>query len=131
MGMHRVLRAAALWLPPLLLMAVIFALSAMPGDDVDRGLLYFLSRKLAHFLEYALLLGLWWRALRTRMPLRRAVALAFTISVAYAVSDELHQLTVSDRTGTPRDVLIDTAGAATAAALILRRRVGAPATEAR
>ncbi len=125
--MHRLLRQASLWLPPLVLMALIFALSAMPGDDVDRGILYFLSRKLAHFLVYALLLALWWRALRTRMALRTAVGVALAISVANAVSDELHQLTVDGRTGTPRDVVIDTAGAATAAALILRRRGGAPA----
>jgi len=125
--MHRLLRQAALWLPPLLLMALIFALSAMAGDDVDHGILYFVSRKLAHFLEYALLLGLWWRALRTRFALRTAVGVAFAISVAYAVSDELHQLTVDGRTGTPRDVAIDTAGAAAAAALILRRRSRAPA----
>jgi hypothetical protein len=125
--MHRLLRQASPWLPPLLLMALIFALSAMPGDDVDRGLAYFLSRKLAHFLAYALLLGLWWRALRPRLPLGTAVGVAFAISVAYAVSDELHQLTVDGRTGTPRDVAIDTAGAAAAAALILRRRSGAMA----
>jgi len=127
MRMQRHLRAAALWLPPLLLMVLIFALSAMPGDDTDRGLLVFLARKLAHFLEYALLVGLWWRVLRTRLPLRRAVTVAFAISVAYAISDELHQLSVADRFGTPTDVLIDTAGAATAAALILRHRSRAPA----
>lgn len=125
--MHRLLRQAALWLPPLVLMALIFALSAMPSDDVDRGLLYVLSRKLAHFLVYALLLGLWWRALRTRLAPRTAVGVALAISVAYAISDELHQLTVDGRTGTPRDVVIDTAGAATGAALILRRRTRAPA----
>ncbi len=125
--MHRLLRQASPWLPPLLLMALIFALSAMPGDDVDRGLAYFLARKLAHFLVYALLLGLWWRALRARLPLRTAVGMAFAISVAYAVSDELHQLTVDGRTGTLRDVVIDTAGAAGAAALILRQRSRVPA----
>ncbi len=125
--MHRLLRAAALWLAPLLFMAFIFALSAMPGDAVDRGPLYFLARKLAHFIEYALLLGLWWRALRTHLPLRRALGVAFAISVAYAISDELHQLTVEGRTGTPRDVAIDAAGAACTAALILFRRTGAPA----
>lgn len=120
--MHRLLRAAALWLPPLLLMGLIFALSAMPGDDVDRGVLYVLARKLAHYLEYALLVGLWWRALRTRLPPRTAVGVAFAIAITYAISDELHQLTVEGRTGTPRDVLIDAAGAATAVALILRHR---------
>lgn len=112
-------------------MALIFALSAMPSDGTEHGLLYFLARKLTHFLEYALLTGLWWRALRTRLPLRSAVGLSFAISVAYAASDELHQLTVAGRTGTPRDVLIDAAGAATVTALIIRRRRRAPALEAR
>ncbi len=125
--MHRLLRQASLWLPPLLMMALIFGLSAMPGDDVDRGLAYLLARKLAHFVAYALLLGLWWRALRTRLPMRTAVVAAFAISVAYAVSDELHQRSVDGRIGTPRDVVIDTAGAAGAAALILRQRSRAPA----
>jgi len=128
MGMHRLLRAAALWLPPLLLMALIFALSATPGDGGDHGLAYVLSRKIGHFVGYALLFGLWWRALRTRLSPRTAAGAALAISVAYAVSDELHQLTVDGRTGTPRDVVIDTAGAAAAAAaLILRRRVQSPA----
>ncbi len=122
--MHRLLRAAGLWLPPLLMMALIFALSAMPSDDVDHGLAYLLARKLAHLLAYALLLGLWWRALRTRLPPGKAVGVAFAISVAYAVSDELHQLTVEGRAGTARDVVIDTAGAATAAALVIRRNGG-------
>jgi len=125
--MHRLLRAVGPWLAPLLLMALIFALSATPGDDGDHGLAYFLSRKIGHFLEYALLLGLWWRALRTRLTDRTAIGLAFAISLVYAMSDELHQLTVDGRMGTPVDVVIDTAGAATAAALILRRRGRAPA----
>ncbi len=125
--MHRPLRTAALWLPPLVLMALIFALSAMPGDDVDRGLAYVLTRKLGHFLGYALLLGLWWRALRTRLGLAMAVGVAFAISVSYAVSDEVQQLHVDGRTGTPIDVVIDTAGAGAVAALILLRRDRAPA----
>lgn len=120
--MPRPLRQAALWGPPLLLMAVIFALSAMPNDDVQRGLLYFLSRKVAHFVEYALLAGLWWRALRTRLSPSAAVGVAVAVAMAYAVSDELHQLTVSGRTGTPRDVAIDTAGAVAAAAFIMFRQ---------
>lgn len=130
MRMQRLLRPAALWLPPLLLMALIFAFSAMPSDSMESGLVRFLSRKLAHFLEYALLLGLWWRALRTRLALRPAVGAAFAICVLYAASDEIHQLSVHGRTGTPRDVLIDTVGAATAAALILRARSRAPASDA-
>ena len=120
--MQRRLREAGLWLPPLLLMGVIFALSSMPGDDVDHGFLWVASRKLGHFAEYALLLTLWWRALRTRLAARAAVGVAFALTVAYAGTDELHQRSVDGRIGTPRDVLIDAAGAGAAAALILRVR---------
>ena len=108
-------------------MGVIFALSAMPSDDVDRGLVHFLGRKAAHFTEYALLTLLWWRALRTRVAPRAALTLAVVISIAYAVTDELHQLAVDGRHGTPVDVLIDAAGVATAATLIARHRRRAPA----
>lgn len=120
--MDKVARALAIWLPPLAMMGLIFALSAIPTDDVDRGLAYLIGRKMAHFAEYALLTALWWRALRTRLVARTAVALAVTISVAYAATDEAHQLSVDGRHGTPVDVLIDTAGAFTAAALIVRHR---------
>lgn len=120
--MHPRLREAGLWLPPLLMMGVIFTLSAMPGDNTEHGILYLISRKLGHFVEYALLLALWWRALRTRLAARGAVAVAFALTIAYAGTDELHQRSVEGRFGTPYDVLIDAAGAGTAAGLILWRR---------
>lgn len=119
-------RAAAPWLPPLALMALIFVLSAIPSDDVDRGWLLLVARKVAHFSEYALLTVLWWRALTTRMSDSRAVLLAVVIAVAYSITDEYHQTFVDGRVGAVSDVLIDAAGAVSAAALILlarRRRV--------
>ncbi len=121
MGMSRSARALALWGPPLLLMAVIFALSAMPSDGEDRGPLVLLARKVAHFGEYALLTLLWWRPLRTKLAVRAAVGVAFALAVLYAATDELHQRYVAGRVGTPVDVLIDAAGAGSAAALALRR----------
>jgi len=102
-------------------MVVIFALSAMPSDGEDRGALVFVLRKVAHFAEYALLMALWWRALRTKLAVRAAVIAAFAVTVLYAATDELHQHYVDGRVGTPVDVLIDAAGAATVAALLLRR----------
>lgn len=129
MRMRTFARQAAPWLPPLALMALIFALSAIPADHEDHGPLYVVSRKLAHFGEYALLLALWWRALTTKLADRRALAFAFVVTVLYAMTDELHQTFVSGRSGTPIDVAIDTAGALTAAWLLSRRgtrtRVGA------
>lgn len=103
-----------------MLMAVIFVLSGLPDDGADRGFAYFLARKVAHFAEYALLLALWWRALRTRLSDRSALVAAFAITVGYAITDEFHQTFVEGRVGTPRDVAIDSFGAATAAALLLR-----------
>ena len=109
------------WAPPLALMAIIFALSAQPDLSSGLGTADLILRKIAHMAEYGLLLFLWWRALADLAPPRRAVALAFAASLAYAASDEYHQSFVEGRHGSPVDVLIDTVGMAVAAALILRR----------
>jgi VanZ family protein len=120
------LRRPDLWLPPLLLMGVIWFFSAQPSLDSGLGWIDTLGRKLLHFGEYALLCFLWWRLLRTRMPDRRAALAALLVSSLYAVTDELHQSYVDGRYGTPVDWAIDTAGAAAAAfALRARRRVAA------
>src|SRR4051812_483283 len=109
------------WLPPFALMAGIFALSAQPGLNSRLGGGGLLGRKIIHASEYALLCFLWWRALRTVVPPARAVALAFALSFAYAISDELHQLSVHGRHGSPVDVGIDSVGAGLAALAIRRR----------
>lgn len=120
--MAKLTRAAWLWGPPLALMAVIFLFSSMPNDDPHGTVLKFLIRKAAHLSEYALLLALWWRALRTRIDWPGSVRLALGICVAYAITDELHQRFIDGRVSTWHDVLIDAAGATLAAALIIRRR---------
>ena len=129
MHMRKLSRGLWVWAPPVALMALIFALSTMPAGNEEHGFLYVLSRKAAHFAEYALLLALWWRALTTKLSERRALAVALAITVLYAGTDELHQTFVNGRAGRPLDVMIDTAGALTAVALIargrLRRKVGA------
>ncbi len=111
------------WLPPLVLMALIFALSAQPDLSSGLGTIDLIGRKIVHAAEYALLCFLWWRALRTLLPHARAVLLAFAITVAYACTDELHQTFVEGRHGSPVDVGIDAVGAAAAAlAIHVRRR---------
>jgi VanZ family protein len=116
------LRRIDLWLPPLLLMALIFFLSDQPSLNSGLGLIDTVGRKLLHFCEYALLCFLWWRLLRTVVPPRRAALLALAIASAYAATDEFHQSFVDGRHGTPVDWAIDTAGAAAAALAIRARR---------
>jgi VanZ family protein len=123
-------RLAALLLPPLLAMGVIFVLSAQPGDEIDRAWWDIVLRKLAHVTEYAVLTALWWRALRG-IGLRFPLALAIGISLGYAATDEFHQTFVDGRTGTPVDVLIDSIGIAiTAIAITLRRLRATPDSRA-
>ena len=119
-------RLAALLVPPLLAMGVVFFLSAQTSDPVDRAWWDVLLRKGAHVTEYAVLTALWWRALRG-LGLRFPVAAAMAISLGYAATDEFHQTFVDGRTGTPVDVLIDSAGIAIAAMAIAVLRLRAPA----
>ena len=110
---------ASRFVPPLLLMAVIFWLSAQPGLNSGLGVWDTVLRKLAHMLEFGLLWFFWWRALGYGSP-----RTAIVITLAYAASDELHQSFVADRVGSPVDWAIDAAGVGLAgAAVVLRSRV--------
>ena len=96
---------ASRFLPPLLLMAVIFWLSAQPGLNSGLGIWDLVLRKLAHMVEFGLLWLLWWRALGYGDP-RASIAVA----LLYAASDEWHQSFVEGRVGSPVDFAIDAAG---------------------
>ncbi len=100
-------------------MAVIFILSSQ--STLPRGpdpVLEVVMRKLAHFSEYALLAVLLIRAFEGPVLSRVGLA-ALAVTVAYAVSDEIHQGFVPLRTPSPTDVLIDSAGALFGLALVL------------
>ena len=92
------------WLPVVAWAAVIFAFSSVPSLATELGTWDTILRKIAHVTEYAIL-----GALLTRAVRRPGLALA--LAVLYAASDEVHQLFVEGRHGSPLDVLIDTAGA--------------------
>jgi VanZ family protein len=118
-------RRLARWLAPLVLMALIFVLSAQPSLNSGLGTIDLIGRKIIHFSEYALLCLLWWRALEADLGPRRAALIAFLICSAYAATDEFHQSFVEGRHASPVDWLIDSAGAGVVAwrlRLGLRRR---------
>jgi VanZ family protein len=88
-------------------------------------------RKCAHFVEYAVLGMLTFRALRItwrRSRGRRLVVIAVALAALCATVDELHQhVCTTHRTGAPKDVVLDTVGAlagAVVGATYLYRRLG-------
>ena len=92
------------WLPLLVWMALIFAMSHQPkAAIVDFGGWDLLVKKLAHLFAYALLAIFAYTPTKNRW-------LALAIVVLYAGSDEYHQMFVAGRHGTLIDVGIDTVG---------------------
>jgi VanZ family protein len=138
MSMSRGRTLLKYWLPVIVWMALIFSASAdglslqrssriiapilrwlfphLADDTVN--LIVFIVRKCAHLTEYAVLALLAWRALRK--PLRddprpwrwREALIALGCVAAYAATDEIHQVFVPSRQGSPWDVLLDSTGAA-------------------
>ena len=107
-------RGLSLWVPVAVWAVVIFVLSSIPGLGTGLGGWDLVLRKVGHAGEFAVLGVLLARALGSAW-------LAFVVGVLYAVSDEVHQMFVSGRTGSPLDVAIDTVGVGLG--VVLWRRV--------
>ena len=104
------------FIPVTLWMAMMFFLSSrsdLPSDKVY--IVDFIMKKTAHFFEYTILFLLWFRALGNKNPIY-----AFMWSIAFAFSDETHQLFVPGRTGMLRDVAIDSSGMIISSFLIVK-----------
>ncbi len=128
------------WLPPILWMALILALSTDAGSAAHTGrfllpilralfpsaspgqldAMHAVIRKLGHFTEYAVLGALWLRALVRGHPLGAAAWRAWLIAAAWAIVDEGFQSTVASRTSSAFDVALDAAGALAAVAVLAR-----------
>lgn len=76
-------------------------------------------RKMAHFTIY-MILGLLVTLLIKEYNLnsKQIIFLSLLICILYSVSDEIHQLFISGRSGEIRDVLIDTSGSLSGILLI-------------
>ena len=120
-------------------MIYIFIQSALPGDvsgaessiivrmitsivQADPETVSFIVRKAAHFTEYMVLgacLLLNVRDCFAHLHPRQMWGLAWLLGTAYAVTDELHQRFVPERSCEPRDMCIDAAGVALGALIML------------
>ena len=115
---------------------IIFWMSANTGSSINQGLGIISALKaflssiafsltghevdvspIGHFVEYFIFGVLLLNALRSHMPLSRAVLLAIIIGSAYGITDEFHQLFVPERSCDPMDWLVDTIAIALGAAL--------------
>ena len=125
--------SAGYWLPPALWMLAIMTASSDVGSaehtqhwlvPVLRLLapwatpsqldaVHVLIRKAGHLTEYAVLAALWYRAFRRGRSLapRSAATIAFLISLAWAILDEIRQSFVPSRGASAADVAIDAVGA--------------------
>jgi VanZ family protein len=107
------------WLPVFLWSGLIFWFSSVPG--LESGLEVktdFALRKLAHLAEYGILAILWIRALTAaELPRRRAFLFSILFCIAFAISDEIHQLYIPGREGKIYDILIDSLGVLLGAAI--------------
>ena len=124
--MKRKIILAVAWLLVIAVCITIFIFSGMVADDSAEqsgfirelltkifgvGFTEFFIRKLAHMSEYAAL-G-FFSAFAFAYTFKNAKRFYFGIlfTLLYAISDEIHQLFVSGRSGQVRDVFIDMAGA--------------------
>ncbi|ATP39425.1 VanZ family protein [Solibacillus sp. R5-41] len=86
----------------------------VPIEDVPIDTINHVVRKNAHFFIYFILGILLQNALkRSGLNGYRNVGIALIFCITYAIFDEVHQLFVAGRGAQVKDVLIDSAGAAT------------------
>ncbi len=100
------------YIPILVWMGVIFYLSSVPNLKTGAAIpIEFFSRKIAHLTEYAILAGLFARALRIyQLDFKRIFVFSLVGVLIFSSSDELHQLFVIGRSGNFFDVGVDLLG---------------------
>lgn len=116
------LKSLLRWLPAIVMMAVIFAFSSTPSDDLPSyGFWDTLVKKGGHMTGYGLLALAFWFGLNQPRDaaISRHYVIAWFVAVLYAVSDEIHQSFVPGRHPSPLDVLVFDAGGAALALVFL------------
>lgn len=100
------------WGPALIMMALIFTASSIPGSELPQlGFWDTLAKKGGHIIGYALLAAAFLHAVGNgKRPRPIQVVTALCLTFLYAVSDELHQGFTLGRTPSVRDVFIDALG---------------------
>ena len=94
-----------------------------PNKNINIRSFNHILRKNAHFFIYLILGILVVNALvHSGVNKSKIIILSLAICLAYAISDEVHQLFVPGRGGQIKDVIIDTAGATVGIGLYIKIR---------
>ncbi|MCK5460231.1 VanZ family protein [Candidatus Parcubacteria bacterium] len=100
------------WLAIIAWVGIIFYFSHQP--DLKSSLPDFwdlIFRKIAHISEYAVLSFLLMKTfIHHKITRKNAAILTLIIAASYAIGDEYHQTFIAGRSGSIRDVLIDSIG---------------------
>jgi VanZ family protein len=116
-------KALLAWLPLALWMGAIFAMSSVPGEEVERTALrievalpvvgrVLINQVTIHTVEYGVLAVLAFVALYLqKVSLLRTALTALVIAIVYGGTDELHQLFVPGRSSSAMDLGYDALGA--------------------
>lgn len=100
--------------PPLLLwIGVVFYFSSLPGlsQTENPDFWFYFFRKGAHVVEYFILAFLFFRIFQFHKLKKKEIhLLSFLFSLAYALSDEIHQVFVPGREGKFSDAGVDLIG---------------------
>ena len=106
------------WLPAILWAALIFFMSAVPGDGLPEMPVP-QTDKLIHAAVFLVLSALCFRALArtTRLPPWAAMATAALLATLYGAGDEVHQMFTPGRNSDVADALADAVGAVAGALL--------------
>lgn len=110
---NKLFKITKYWFPVFLWMGFIFWLSSFHKLSVSEvSWQDFITRKLAHITEYAVLSGLTYRALggTTRLITQHRLLVSIIIGILYSLTDEYHQTWISGRTGRWFDIGIDGVG---------------------
>ena len=105
---------AKFWLPVFVWLVVIFGFSTQPTPEVSKiDWRDFILKKTIHLVEFGILFILFYRAFKntSKLSLFQIAFWALILTILYSTTDEFHQTFIHGRTGTLRDIVIDSSGA--------------------
>ncbi len=107
------------WTPAIIMMLVIFLISAIPSSELPKlKILDLVVKKGGHMMGYGFLALSFLRLFPSVS--NRSILLALFITIIYAATDEWHQTIVPGRNGTLWDVGVDALGAGISLWLVQR-----------